>query len=109
MLKRLAAVLLLLALACPAWAGTTYRFKGYDAWITYTLPVPPGTPALKERVQVGDNIPREAVLSTLIAMQALLNSLQQTMAPVSGSPFDGWAPFAGGTEIQPDYEVIVTP
>lgn len=80
-----------------------WTFLGFDVYVTYTLPVPPGGTAIKERVKVADNIPTyAAALAQQNAARVMLEDIGRSLTDV-GSPMEGWAPFAYGTTLVPDY------
>ena len=85
----------------------TVRFKGFHIDLLFTLPVPPGFPAEKSRVRMADAVPKEAIGAVMVIARDMITTLSTAIS--EADPFKGWAPFAGGIDVQPDYEIIDTP
>lgn len=77
-------------------------FIGYKCEIDFTLPVPPGFQAVKERVIAAEKVPKEAIYAVMASLNAMLSKLSIEMTD-AGSPMEGWSPFSGGLTVTPTY------
>lgn len=81
-----------------------YIFNGFDVVVKYTVPVPPGFTATKERVTIGNNVKKEEVAGLLVAIHQMMQDIADAFK--DADPYKGWAPFSYGTEVQPDWTFV---
>lgn len=81
-----------------------YIFNGFDVVVKYTVPVPAGFTATKERVIIGNNVKKEEVAGLLVAIHQMMKDIQDAFK--EADPYKGWAPFSYGTEVSPDWTVV---
>ena len=100
--KSLWCVAALCALLIGGTAHAAWVLDGYDVTLSYTVPVPPGFTATKERVVV--TVSREKVPETVTAFTAMMADIQQSFA--GADPYKGWAPFTWGIQYGPRWRQV---
>lgn len=84
--------------------SVSWKLKGFDVSVSYTVPVPPGFTAVKERVVVGHDVPKDQIAPTLQNIQRMMQDIADAFR--DADPYKGWAPFTFGTSVQPDWERV---
>ena len=100
MWRKILFVVLLSLLAAPAFAG--WQLDGYDVTLSYTVPVPPGFTATKEKVTV--NVSKEKVPETVTNFRAMMEDIQSSFE--GADPYKGWAPFTWGINYGPRWKQV---